>query len=422
MAPPRGDGFECASAVDADTVAALLGEVAVLRALEAAAVEAAPRVVSCVRRSRGRPGTSAGPAAGLVAVFDVARGPQLADVIGTRAVRRAGQLVTVFAPIAEALAAAHHAGAVHGDVRAERVRFDASGRPELQGWGRPRTDGAVPTDDWRAFDGLLDAACRSVAVTPPGGVHRALVSLVARETSPDARARTAGSLVDELYEWATPEAVEPLATDEAETTGDDVAGVPRTRTASPSTPSRRRPVRRRTVVLGGMAVVFGGAALWVTLADRSGTEPDTGSAGPGVTTAPAAPASAEPAPGRTNATDAGTAPVEDLVAGAERLLVERVACIERGDVRGLTALYEPGAPSLEADLADVATGRAPLLGAPEDGSVIEHPDDTELADDTEHAGARRVDFVTVGEDAERHPASAVLAHGEAGWLLRSVTG
>lgn len=46
-----------------------------------------------------------------------------------------GEVVTVLAPLAAAVDAMHHAGVAHGDIRAARVLFDATGAPVLIGFG-----------------------------------------------------------------------------------------------------------------------------------------------------------------------------------------------------------------------------------------------------------------------------------------------
>ena len=46
-----------------------------------------------------------------------------------------GQVVTVVAPVAQALAALHSAGLAHGTLRAEVITVDDEGRPRLSETG-----------------------------------------------------------------------------------------------------------------------------------------------------------------------------------------------------------------------------------------------------------------------------------------------
>jgi serine/threonine protein kinase len=71
----------------------------------------------------------------VVLVLALADGGSLADLLAARGTLPPGEVVTVCAPIAQALAALHSRGLVHGDVSPANVVFTADGRPMLSGLG-----------------------------------------------------------------------------------------------------------------------------------------------------------------------------------------------------------------------------------------------------------------------------------------------
>jgi eukaryotic-like serine/threonine-protein kinase len=74
-------------------------------------------------------------AQGLVLVLDYAAGGSLAGVLAARGRVSAGEVVTIGAPLAQALADVHAQGVVHGDVTPGNVLFDANGKPLLADLG-----------------------------------------------------------------------------------------------------------------------------------------------------------------------------------------------------------------------------------------------------------------------------------------------
>jgi serine/threonine protein kinase len=79
-----------------------------------------------------------------VLVMDHAAGGSLATVIGVRGQIPAPEAVTILAPIAAALAAAHARDLVHGDLTPANILFTADGRPLLADFGLARALGATP--------------------------------------------------------------------------------------------------------------------------------------------------------------------------------------------------------------------------------------------------------------------------------------
>ena len=72
---------------------------------------------------------------GLVLVLDYAEGGSLAAVLGARGRLSAGEVVTIGAPLAQALCDIHSRGLTHGDVTPGNIVFDGSGKPLLADLG-----------------------------------------------------------------------------------------------------------------------------------------------------------------------------------------------------------------------------------------------------------------------------------------------
>lgn len=106
-------------------------------------------------------------ARGLVLVHDCVEGERLAEVLAAGRRLSAGQLVTLAAPLAQALAALHAAGEAHGALSVDSVLIDAGGRPVLVDvgvgcWRAAAAPGgdvaATPAGDVAAMAGLCAAA------------------------------------------------------------------------------------------------------------------------------------------------------------------------------------------------------------------------------------------------------------------------
>lgn len=105
---------------------------------------------------------------GLVLVLDYAAGGSLAAVLGVRGRLSAGEVVTIGAPLAQALADIHGRGLAHGDITPGNVVFDASGKPLLADLGVAALigDHAAPTG---RTPGYADPALTSAG--PASDVH-----------------------------------------------------------------------------------------------------------------------------------------------------------------------------------------------------------------------------------------------------------
>ncbi|MEP7021911.1 MAG: serine/threonine-protein kinase [Pseudonocardiales bacterium] len=97
----------------------------------------------------------------VVLVLDLAAGGTLAELIDTRGRITPGEAITALAPIGAALAYAHNAGVVHGDVTPSNVLFTDDGMPLLADLGVARLLGDdAPAHSTPAFiDPAVAAGC-----------------------------------------------------------------------------------------------------------------------------------------------------------------------------------------------------------------------------------------------------------------------
>lgn len=80
---------------------------------------------------------------GLALVMALADGGSLGELLATRGALPAGEVVTISAPIAEALAEVHQRGLVHGALTPESIVFTRDGRPMLADLGLSRMTGEL---------------------------------------------------------------------------------------------------------------------------------------------------------------------------------------------------------------------------------------------------------------------------------------
>jgi len=268
---------------------------------------------------------------------------------GIRPLWEPGEVVTLVAPLAGALAYLHRHGAVHGAFEAASVTIGLDGRPMLGGLVRAEAPGrshATAQDDVVALARLglsllaaeptevravLGAAAEPEVLGPtdatgPGGAgalaracERACPALPIRLPSTEVLAARALSSRTETHERPP-------------------AHGPRGRRATGRGPVRHR---RRTIgVLAAVAVAGGLAAalaLGLALARGAGT-------GPAATPAGTGPAAA----GAANPLDPALA---DPVAAARELTSLRAAAIGASDERALAEVTAEGSPARERDVA-----------------------------------------------------------------------
>ncbi|GAA3387361.1 hypothetical protein [Cryptosporangium minutisporangium] len=161
-------------------------------------------------------------------------GISLAEVLARVDRVRCGEAVAVFAPLADALAAAHAAGGTHGVVRADTVLLAPDGIPYFDAVTAPGT----PPDDVRDLAVLLVAALlgecgaddwaeRAFALGVPAGLVTVLAGALAIEPQ---RRPTAAEVATALRKTCDPIPLDRLL-------GTD--GVSAARTAVPTQASDR---------------------------------------------------------------------------------------------------------------------------------------------------------------------------------------
>ncbi|MQA88594.1 MAG: protein kinase [Streptosporangiales bacterium] len=168
---------------------------------------------------------------GVALIMELADGGNLAGLLAARGALSPGEVVTIFAPIAQGLAEAHRRGVVHGDLRPANVLFTGDGRPMLAdlgvgrllgehrpspepGFAAPELAGGRPATPGSDLYGL--AALTIVALTgqlpgvPPvlPGLPPATYGALSSALQPDpGRRPDAESFANAMFALADPEPV-----------------------------------------------------------------------------------------------------------------------------------------------------------------------------------------------------------------------
>ncbi len=325
----------------------------------------------------------------LVLVLDLATGGSLARLLATRGRRSPGEVVTIAVPLAQALAAIHAQGLVHGDVTPGNVLFTADGRPVLSDLGVSRLLGA-PHDDVGGTPGFLDPAVlagveagpaadvHALAATcfaalaghppydesgsrvPPPEGNAIMASALESALAPDPAARPgAGQLAAAVYAAAEAQPVQlgllrpddGAARANGTAAGQDVTRRVVRAPAAPAAhavpapkrrriPSRPRGAHRAGAVRAGLVVLLG----VVGLAMAAGVALEVAARSDGHQAQQPA---REVASGRAVAVDAPATWMATLAA----LDAARSRAFATADRGRLTEVYVPGAPALRRDLA-----------------------------------------------------------------------
>lgn len=320
-------------------------------------------------------------------------GPDLGTVRAARGPLRPGEVTTVVVPLAEALAALHRVGVVHGDVAPANVVLDPDGRPVLvdlacgaagveagtPGFAAPeRASGATPAGDVHALARVGLALLGADGVVPAsegagdGGADAgsALAAVLRAAASPDPGLRpTAADLAAQVYAACPPEPVRlPDAAVLARLTLRRLAVPPDDATARLRT--ERRPRRRAA---GGPAGApgRGAGARGRHRARRRGPRGVAAVLLVGLGLAAVVGASLQAGDLRAAASPDASPPravgAADPVAAAVRLTTARTRALVDRDRDALAAVTLPGSPAAAADalVARDVWRRTPTAGGAE---------------------------------------------------------
>ncbi|MBK5305326.1 MAG: serine/threonine protein kinase [Frankiaceae bacterium] len=378
---------------DLTAIAALRREASVLRSLDT------PYVV--------RLRALLGEGADTVLVLDLAAGGSLAALLARRGSLDPGEVVTIAAPLAQALAAAHACGLVHGDVTPSNVLFGAQGMPLLADLGLARFAGVpvggvdgtaeyvdpavaaggdpdAASDVWalaavchhmlsgsaphdgESADEVL-AAARSGARAPLGllaaSAPRPLVAAIEEALQADPTRRPDAAAFARAIRRS--HAAAPVRLTGGLAAAGPRADVRPTHEVRPATtPAAAEDVggdgRRRLVVAGVAAVVLvlAGGIGWAS--GRSAAVPlaSVAAASPGAAGQPGTPPATPPA-GQAAAQPpappaAPRVPEPDWRTVLDGLDRARSIAFAGADASGLLGVYGPGSPLLAADRAAIA--------------------------------------------------------------------
>ncbi|CAN5376333.1 hypothetical protein BH11ACT5_BH11ACT5_28300 [soil metagenome] len=328
----------------------------------------------------------------------------LARLLGDRGQLEAGEVITILAPLANALARMHSAGVAHGGIGPGAILFDASGSPALACFGQA----ALFTPGLHAAG--LDAEQSVLAAVLAFGALAATLLEGAGAAAFAQRARTEaapgawlGAFAESLFDLA-----EPLPVDLRPRTEVDYVPFPaRVIPASPPmaaavapAPPRKEFMARARSALGGVRrpvwVVAGASLVALVIAFVAVPQEST--------TATIRPSATPVEP----ALETGPVTADDPVAAALVLLETRDRCIRDLSVECLDDVSQRDSSALVADrelLAAVIDGDAAAVVIDVDAALV-------------RLVQRLGDSALVSLGPKSEPASVLLVKGEAGWRIR----
>lgn len=322
---------------------------------------------------------------GQAVVLPVGERGSLASHPGLAGWERAGEVVTIFWPVAEALVAVHEAGLAHGTLAESRILLSAEGRPTLAGVGLadvlaaadPEQPTATPDDDVRVLAGLVlkrlgPQDSWGTDVDEARAARLADLVTRSRTAEPHSEPATMRDLADLIGLLADPR---PVRTGQPLMPLDTAAlGLPTTRRWVPGTTSLRRLGVRRALVgaCAAVLVVSVGALAGEALLGSDGTtaaapcpdgssratnasqptpseltSPGTDQGSASTVAAPAGETAGSPLPGTELATP-------DWVGIVQKLHDRRALAWQTADSSLLCEVYVPGSPGLASDQAALA--------------------------------------------------------------------
>jgi hypothetical protein len=411
-----------------------------------------------------------GEGADTVLVLDLATGGSLAALLARRGSLDPGEVVTIAAPLAQALAAAHASGLVHGDVTPSNVLFTAEGMPLLADLGLARLAGVplatvdgtaeyvdptvasggqpdaasdvwalaavchhllsgTPPHDGVAVDDVLDAA-RAGARAPLGLLAplapRPLVSAIEQALQADPALRPAAAeFASAIRRSHAAAPVRLTGGVVAAAPGPDIRPTHAVHTAPPpaavETPSDGS--RRRVLVIAAAAVALLSVAACIGwLSGRSGS----------VRLSSIAAAAPDPSASTAAPRDTGAAASSDWRVVLDALDRGRAEAFAAGVAGQLRETYAAGSPLLASDRAAIER----LRSAGQTARGVRHTirSVTVVSDDGRVAVLRTIDVLAaydvldasgrvVQRSAERASAAFVvtLDWTGAGWRLQQIT-
>lgn len=340
----------------------------------------------------------------------------LASLISVRGTLRAGEIVTVLAPLAEAIGRMHRAGVSHGSIRAASIGFTDHGAPVLACFGSARSLPSPPTPADRAADPRMVAdreAFLAVARSLLEGTVGASGVLEWLDGNSDAD-DWLERFPDRLFAWAAPVAVDFGRRDaEAPRPVEPVLRRPRARHRPVSAEALLdrvvglvsddivERVRRQVSSVRPRFWALGAAVAVALLAAATLVPTDSGDGSEAI---PLPGPSLNPA-----ADDLEERPVmgDDPAAAAVDLLETRERCIRELSILCLDAVDQPGSHAFELDEG--------IIRAIQAGSQTPAPVRPGEVSVEERLGGTAIVRVL---SADSEPASLLLMRSEAGWRIR----
>jgi hypothetical protein len=347
----------------------------------------------------------------------------LARLLADRGALRAGEAITVLAPVAVALARMHSAGVAHGAIGPGAVLFDAAGAPALACFGRaalfpPGLPAAGLEAEQAVLADVLAFGALAAGILEGAGAT-ALAHRARTEAAPGAWLL---DFADALFDLAEPAPVDLRPRDEPGAewparlparvisapveapSGVAPAGAARER---PPYPEPRAPAWRVAVRRAREALVRVRRSFWVVAGASVVALVVTVVVVPqGRTTAPAPPSASPTA----RAVEQSASPVtaDDPVEAAALLMRTREQCIRDLSAECLDNVDQRDSAALDADREVV---RSMLKGGAPPSLPVVDPEHVRLVQRLGDSA-----LVSLGPDSE--PASVLLVKGEAGWRIR----